>query len=313
MNDTPGNPSENKARVLLVDDNLTNLQVLFQALEEEGYELLVAQSGEEALKIAKAARPDLVLLDINMPGIDGYETCIRLKADEGTKSAVVVFLSARGDTEDKVRGLEIGAVDYIGKPFQFEEVVARVRKHLEIHDRERKLEREKEELEIRLGEGFRDLSDAAVVALVKEGESEKLEFKSTLRYNLHTEKPDKRMENACLKTLAAYLNSGGGVLVVGVDDEGKALGLDADKFPNEDKLLLHLNTLVMNHLGGGFSQLIRESIHTLDGQRVLVVQCLRASQPVFFHRDSEEFFYVRSGPSSQALSPSEVLAYLKNQ
>lgn len=248
-----------------------------------------------------------------MPGIDGYETCIRLKADEGTKSAVVVFLSARGDTEDKVRGLEIGAVDYIGKPFQFEEVVARVRKHLEIHDRERKLEREKEELEIRLGEGFRDLSDAAVVALVKEGESEKLEFKSTLRYNLHTEKPDKRMENACLKTLAAYLNSGGGVLVVGVDDEGKALGLDADKFPNEDKLLLHLNTLVMNHLGGGFSQLIRESIHTLDGQRVLVVQCLRASQPVFFHRDSEEFFYVRSGPSSQALSPSEVLAYLKNQ
>jgi len=305
--------SEDKNRVLLVDDNLTNLQVLFQALEEEGYELLVAQSGEEALEIARTARPDLILLDINMPGIDGYETCVRLKDDEETKHAVVIFLSARGDTEDKVRGLEIGAVDYIGKPFQFEEVVARVRKHLEIHDRERQLEQEKEELEVRLGEGFQDLSDEAVADLIEEGESEKLEFKSTLRCNLHTEKFDKRMENACLKTLAAYLNSGGGVLVAGVDDEGKALGLEADKFPNEDKLLLHLNTLIMNHLGGEFAQLIRASIHTVDDQRVLVVQCLHASQPVFFQRDNDEFFYVRSGPSTQALSPSEVIAYLKDR
>jgi DNA-binding response OmpR family regulator len=313
MSDNPDKPGEDQARVLLVDDNLTNLQVLFQALEEEGYELLVAQSGEEALEIAKTAHPDLILLDINMPGIDGYETCVRLKADEETKHAVVVFLSARGDTEDKVRGLEMGAVDYIGKPFHFEEVVARVRKHLEIYQRGRRLELEKEALEVRLGEGFRDLSDEAAAALVKEGESEKLEFKSTLRCNLHTGKSDKRMENACLKTLAAYLNSGGGVLVVGVDDEGKALGLDADKFPSEDKLLLHLNTLVMNHLGGEVTRLIHESMHTLDGQRVLVVQCLRSTQPVFFRRDNEEFFYVRSGPSTQALSPSEVLAYLKDR
>lgn len=302
-----------KERVLLVDDNLTNLQVLFQALEEEGYELLVAQSGEEALEIARSARPSLILLDINMPGIDGYETCERLKADEETEHSVVIFLSARGDTEDKVRGLDLGAVDYIGKPFQFEEVVARVRKHLETYDRERQLEQEKEELEIRLGEGFKVFSDEDVTEMLKEGESEKLEFKSTLRCNLHTDKFDKRMENSCLKTLAAYLNTGGGVLAVGADDEGKALGLDADKFPNEDKLLLHLNTLIMNHLGGEFSQLIRASIHTVDDQRVLVVQCLHAAQPVFFRRDNDEFFYVRSGPSTAALSPSEVLAYLKDR
>ncbi len=312
MSDSP-DTSEIKGRVLLVDDNLTNLQVLFQALEQEGYELLVAQSGEEALEIARTAQPALILLDINMPGIDGYETCERLKSDETTKDAVVIFLSARGDTEDKVRGLEIGAVDYIGKPFQFEEVMARVRKHLEIHDRERQLEHEKEELEARLGEGFRDLSDDSVAVLLKEGESEKLEFKSTLRLNLHTDKFDKRMENSCLKTLAAYLNSGGGMLVIGADDEGKALGLGADKFPNEDKLLLHLNTLILNHLGGEFSQLLRTSIYTVGGQRVLVVQCLNASQPVFFRRDNDEFFYVRSGPSTAALSPSEVIAYLKGR
>ncbi len=206
MSSASENTVERKSRVLLVDDNLINLQVLFQALEQEGYELLVAQSGEEALDIARKACPDLILLDINMPGIDGYQTCVQLKEDEKTRESVIIFLSARGDTADKVRGLEIGAVDYIDKPFQFEEVLARVRKHLEIHARERQLEQANEELEARLGEGFRDLNDAIVATVIKEGESDQLEFKSTLRWNLHTNKSDKRMENSCMKTIAAYLN-----------------------------------------------------------------------------------------------------------
>ncbi len=313
MSDSLENSASDKERVLLVDDNLTNLQVLFQALEQEGYELLVAQSGEEALEIAATARPNLILLDINMPGIDGYETCLRLKAEEETRDSVVIFLSARGDTGDKVRGLEIGAVDYIGKPFQFEEVVARVRKHLELQKRERQLEQEKEALEIRLGEGFRNLSDEEVGVLIGEGESGKLEFKSTLRCNLHTGKFDKRMENAVLKTLAAFLNASGGVLMVGVDDEGNPLGLEVDGFSNEDKLLLHLNTLILNHLGGEFSQLIRASMHTVNDTRILMVEALRSPQPVFFRRDKDEIFYVRSGPSTAVLSPSELIAYLKDR
>ena len=123
----------NHDRVLLVDDNLTNLQVLYQALEEEGYELYVAQSGEEALVTAEETQPQLVLLDINMPGIDGYETCQRLRTSDATKDSVVIFLSARNAVDDKVQGLDLGAVDYIEKPFQFEEVVARVRKHLDAY------------------------------------------------------------------------------------------------------------------------------------------------------------------------------------
>lgn len=119
-------------QVLLVDDNPTNLQVLYHALEEEHYELLIAQTGEEALAIAKAAQPALILLDINMPGIDGFETCRRLKADEKTKDCVVIFLSARDSVLDKVEGLRIGAVDYVSKPFQFEEVVARVKTQLDL-------------------------------------------------------------------------------------------------------------------------------------------------------------------------------------
>jgi adenylate cyclase len=128
-------------QVLLVDDNPTNLQVLCQALEEQGYELLVAQSGAEALETAAAARPALILLDINMPGMDGFETCRRLRAGQETKDCVIIFLSARDSVHDKVEGLRLGAVDYVSKPFQFEEVVARVNTQLE-------LKRAREELRI---------------------------------------------------------------------------------------------------------------------------------------------------------------------
>ena len=128
--DTPAMLNLNQ--VLLVDDNPTNLQVLYQALEEQGYELLIAQSGEEALEIAAAAKPALILLDINMPGLDGFETCKRLKASDTTREIVIIFLSARDKVQDKVKGLQLGAVDYVSKPFQFEEVVARVNTQMEL-------------------------------------------------------------------------------------------------------------------------------------------------------------------------------------
>ena len=128
-------------QVLLVDDNPTNLQVLYQALEEEGHELLIALNGQEALEIAASAQPALILLDINMPVMDGFETCRRLKEDPATREIVVIFLSARDSVADKVEGLKLGAVDYVSKPFQFEEVVARVHTQLA-------LKRAREELRI---------------------------------------------------------------------------------------------------------------------------------------------------------------------
>lgn len=121
-------------RVLLVDDNPTNLQVLIEALESEGYELLVAMSGEEAVTVAEATDPALILLDINMPGMDGFATCQALKIRQKTQEIAVIFLSARDATEDKVKGLRMGAVDYISKPFQFEEVVARVKTQIQLKE-----------------------------------------------------------------------------------------------------------------------------------------------------------------------------------
>ena len=133
--------------ILLVDDNPTNLQVLFQTLEGVGCKLLIAKNGEMALSIAGKALPDLILLDIMMPDIDGYEVCRQLKNNPATSSIPVIFLSALGDTEDKVKGLQLGAVDYVTKPFQPDEVIARVNTHLTIHRLKREVESQKDQLE----------------------------------------------------------------------------------------------------------------------------------------------------------------------
>jgi len=120
------------ANILIVDDNPANLDVLGRVLESQGHHVMAAASGESALRVAAAERPELVLLDVIMPGIDGYETCRRLKADPLTANLPVLFISAREATESLVRGFEAGGVDYLTKPFRDEEVLARVRAHLQI-------------------------------------------------------------------------------------------------------------------------------------------------------------------------------------
>ena len=134
-------------QILLVDDNSTNLQVLYQTLEGHGYRLLAARSGKDALSIAQRVIPDLILLDVMMPDMDGFETCARLKAHSATRDCAVIFLSALTEPSEKVRGLELGAVDFVNKPFQAEEVHARVRTHLTIRDLQKHLRSRNEELE----------------------------------------------------------------------------------------------------------------------------------------------------------------------
>jgi DNA-binding NtrC family response regulator len=147
-------------QILLVDDNATNLQILYQTLDGHGYRLLAARNGADAVAAAQRAQPDLVLLDVMMPGMDGFETCARLKADARTKDAAIIFLSAVTEAREKARGLELGAVDFINKPFQAEEVVARVRTHLTIRDLQRELVRRNRELEHELSVAQELLRDA---------------------------------------------------------------------------------------------------------------------------------------------------------
>lgn len=120
------------AAVLIVDDAPENLAALRKLMVEQGYQTFVATSGERALKIARRIHPDLVLLDVMMPGMDGFETCRQLKANASTARIPVIFMSARTGTDDVVAGFDLGAVDYIAKPLRMAEVSARVRTQLQI-------------------------------------------------------------------------------------------------------------------------------------------------------------------------------------
>jgi two-component system, sensor histidine kinase and response regulator len=121
------------ANIMIVDDTLPNLQILANMLSEQGYEVRGVPDGKMALMAIHAEPPDLVLLDIQMPDMDGYEVCQQLKEDERTSDIPVIFISALDDVFDKVRGFQVGGVDYITKPFQIEEVLARVDTHLTLH------------------------------------------------------------------------------------------------------------------------------------------------------------------------------------
>jgi signal transduction histidine kinase len=141
-----------KAELLIVDDTLENLRLLSQMLSEEGYRVETASSGARALATAQANPPDLVLLDIRMPEMDGYEVCEGLKADERTRDIPIIFLSALDETYDKVKAFTSGGVDYIIKPFQFEEVLARVEIHIALMNLQRQLQQANRELQKRLEE-----------------------------------------------------------------------------------------------------------------------------------------------------------------
>lgn len=132
--------------ILVVDDNPTNIQVLFDVLSEMGYRVAIAKSGDAALQRLQSYHPDIILLDVMMPGIDGFETCRQLKADPATRDIPVIFMTALSDLVDKVKGLSLGAVDYITKPIQHEEALARIRVHLQLSHAQKNLEQRSAEL-----------------------------------------------------------------------------------------------------------------------------------------------------------------------
>jgi DNA-binding response OmpR family regulator len=131
--------AEHQQKIMIVDDTPQNLKLLGNMLREEGYHVYSFPKGEFALKAAERNTPDLILLDINMPGMNGYEVCAKLQEDPVLREIPVIFLSALNETEDKVKAFRAGGVDYITKPFQFEEVIARIRTHLALLDAQRAL------------------------------------------------------------------------------------------------------------------------------------------------------------------------------
>jgi signal transduction histidine kinase len=154
--------------ILLVDDNPNNLKVLSEAIQRYGWKALMATDGESAIEQTEYATPDLILLDVMMPGIDGFETCRRLKTNSITENIPVIFMTALSDSTDKVKGLEIGAVDYITKPFQQEEVIARIKLHLKICHLTRTLEQRVQERTAELTQSLEELQQTQLQMIQSE-------------------------------------------------------------------------------------------------------------------------------------------------
>ena len=121
-----------KEKILIVDDQPANIKVLSNFLTATGFEVLIAKTGEKAIQQLEKVLPDLILLDVMLPGIDGFEACRQLKAQDATQEIPVIFMTALAETVDKVQGLTLGGVDYITKPFQQDEVLARIRNQLSL-------------------------------------------------------------------------------------------------------------------------------------------------------------------------------------
>src|SRR5262245_49169526 len=147
------------SRILVVDDAPVNIQALSGTLKAQGYQISVATSGQQALEVIKSIRPDLILLDVVMPEMDGFETCRRLKASAATSDIPVIFLTARTESADIVKGFELGAVDYVSKPFNAHELLARVNTHLTMY----RLHRENEKLLL-------SILPASIAARLKSGD-----------------------------------------------------------------------------------------------------------------------------------------------
>jgi hypothetical protein len=149
--------------------------------------------------------------------------------------------------------------------------------------------------------------------LINNGENEELEFKSSLRTNIHTKKPDKKIEHAVLKTITAFLNTDGGTLLVGVSDDGTIIGIDHDGFSTNDKFYQHYTNLVQNHIGNEYLPMIKSKLIRINGKTILKIDCQPSNKAVFLSFGNDQYFYVRIGPASVLLTGEKLLEYVQKK
>ena len=160
---------------------------------------------------------------------------------------------------------------------------------------------------------LRSVQQTSTQDLIAQGEGEFVEFKSTLRWNLKAEKKDKNITHAITKTIAAFLNSDGGILLVGVGDDGEVLGLDADRFENEDKMLLFLTDTIKTQLGTLHLDHINFHTETIADKNVLRIDVQAGSDPCYLSKEKLDHFYIRTGPSTTDLRLSKLFDYLNKR
>ena len=174
------NAEQAKSTILIIDDNATNLGVLTGYLRGHGFELMIARNGADGIAKARLGQPDLILLDVMMPDLDGFEVCRRLKADTATNEIPVIFITALDSVEDKVKGFAAGGVDYLTKPLQKEEVFARVQTHLQLQAHKKQLQQQAIELK-----QAKDLAETAQTIAEKANRAKSV-FLANMSHELRT-------------------------------------------------------------------------------------------------------------------------------
>jgi len=153
-----------------------------------------------------------------------------------------------------------------------------------------------------------------IIELIKKGENEELEFKSTLRYNLHTNQIDKKIEHSTLKTITAFLNTNGGSLLLGITDKGEIIGIEKDNFNDTDKFLLHLNNIIKEKFKKNITQDIEINPIKINNKTIIKINCKKSKEEIFLKNPSqEEEFFIRTGPATHQLKGTDLINYIKKR
>jgi DNA-binding response OmpR family regulator len=283
-------------KILWVDDQLDVARTFAQPLRENGAEVEFCGDATSALARLSSNRYDLVLCDLAMPpgrwgGIWLLEQ-LRLRPS----SPPVVIISGEGSQLETIQAMRLGAVDYVTKENIDKELLKQV--------------------QAALAHRTADQRSETIPTMISSGESASLEFKSTLRHNIHSKRHDSNMELAVLKTLAGFLNADGGTLLVGVSDRGETVGIEADGFQNNDRFQLHFWNLFRESIGSEFSAFVTAECVAHREKTICVVRCRPSNRPVFVRwknageSQHQELFFVRAGPQTEQLGTRQALAYI---
>ena len=277
-------------KILWADDQVDVVKSFSRLLDSLNPFLEFCSSGEEALDAINRVHFDLLILDLKMPPGEWGGLWLLEQFNRKEIHLPVIIMSGEGSQAETIKALRLGADDYITKDNVEDELLERVSQLIQ------KL-----------------IADNPSYKMIKDGESQNVEFKSTLRINLFTNKKDKEIEHSVLKTIAAFLNSEGGVLFIGVNDEREFLGLGNDNFQSDDKMLLHLINLIRDHIGVQFLDYVKFEIEKITNKKILKVTCRESQEPAYLNFDNKEEFYIRTGPATNSLQISELTSYIKKR
>ncbi len=287
-------------RILWIDDQLDVIRSLSSLLTPLRATVTCVGSATEAISILEHDSFDLILVDLAMPpgkwgGLWFLDAVRKL---EGQSPVIVV--SGEGSQQETIKALRLGAIDYITKETLEQELVPRVQQVL--------------------GESRKsgDGREEAIQTLIRTGESENVEFKSTLRWNIKAKRFDTAIELAVIKSIAGFMNSSGGTLLIGVDDKGRICGLEDDRFQDDDKLQLHFWNRIRDSIGSENSEYVHAAVKMVNGKSILRVDCRASPRPVYVRwkqsgqEADTDLFFVRTGPKTEIFDIRQAVQYISS-